>query len=263
MSKEKLQLLADLLAESRPLSASWLQAASPVTAEIIAQAGFDVLLIDLEHAPGDISMTVSQMQAAKGTGAVPFVRVPWNDHVWIKRVLDAGACGLVIPAVSTAEEAEAAAAAARYPPRGIRGIAGSARAAGYGQDAGAYFDAADRHVCVLVQIETPMGVQNLDAILSVDGVDGIFIGPLDLATTHGHLGRADAEEMKPIVAGIEEKTLAAGKLLAGICSDFEEALAKYERGYRIVTLIHDTVTLGRLARAEIAKFREMLGRRRT
>jgi 2-dehydro-3-deoxyglucarate aldolase/4-hydroxy-2-oxoheptanedioate aldolase len=244
----------------KKISCAWVQAGSPITAEILAEAGFDALLIDMEHGPGDIMLLIAQIQAMKGEKAVPFVRASWNDFVQIKRILDAGAYGLVIPYVCSRAEAEAAVRAAKYPPEGIRGIAGSTRAAHYGYNPLEYFDTANRDVFVFVQIETPEAVKNIDDILSVPGVDGIFIGPMDLATTHGFRGKPGAPQMQEIIQSLEKKIKAKGKALATVCGDFADAKAKYARGYNMITLISDTTALGKVAREEVEKFRkEILG----
>jgi 2-dehydro-3-deoxyglucarate aldolase/4-hydroxy-2-oxoheptanedioate aldolase len=251
---------ADALRADKKLSCAWLQAGSPITAEILAEAGFDVLLVDMEHGPGDIMLLISQIQAMKGEKAVPFVRAPWNDFVIVKRILDAGAYGLIIPYVSTRAEAQAAVRAAKYPPEGIRGIAGSTRAAHYGCNSLEYFDTANRDVFVFVQIETPEAVKNIEEILSVPGVDGIFIGPMDLATTHGHRGKPGTPAMLEIIKGLETRIKAAGKALATVCNDFADAKAKSDRGYNMITLISDTVALAKVARGEADKFKkEILG----
>jgi 2-dehydro-3-deoxyglucarate aldolase/4-hydroxy-2-oxoheptanedioate aldolase len=205
-------------------------------------------------------LLISQIQAMKGEKAVPFVRAPWNDFVIVKRILDAGAYGLIIPYVSTAAEAQAAVRAAKYPPEGIRGIAGSTRAAHYGCNSLEYFDTANRDVFVFVQIETPEAVKNIEDILSVPGVDGIFIGPMDLATTHGYRGKPGTPAMLEIIRGLETKIKAAGKALATVCNDFADAKAKYDRGYNMITLISDTVALAKTAREEAGKFKkEVIG----
>jgi 2-dehydro-3-deoxyglucarate aldolase/4-hydroxy-2-oxoheptanedioate aldolase len=260
MTGKNCNYAADALRAGKKLSCAWLQAGSPITAEILAEAGFDVLLVDMEHGPGDIMLLISQIQAMKGEKAVPFVRAPWNDFIIVKRILDAGAYGLIIPYVSTKAEAQAAVRAAKYPPEGIRGIAGSTRAAHYGCNSLEYFDTANRDVFVFVQIETPEAVKNIDEILSVPGVDGIFIGPMDLATTHGYRGKPGTPAMREITAALEAKIKAAGKALATVCGDFADAKAKYERGYNMITLISDTVALAKIAREETGKFKkEILG----
>jgi 2-dehydro-3-deoxyglucarate aldolase/4-hydroxy-2-oxoheptanedioate aldolase len=247
---------ADALRADKKISSAWVQAASPITAEILAEAGFDVLLIDMEHGPGDIMVLMAQIQAMKGEKAVPFVRASWNDFVQIKRILDAGAYGLVVPYVCSAQEAQAAVKAAKYPPEGIRGIAGSTRAAHYGYNSLEYFDTANRDIFVFVQIETPGAVQNIDEILSVPGVDGIFIGPMDLATTHGFRGKPGTPAMQEIIKGLEKKIKASGKALATVCNNFADAKEKYDRGYNMITLISDTTALGKVAREEMGKFRK-------
>ena len=251
---------AAAMRSGKKVSAAWVQAGSPITSEILAEAGFDILLIDMEHGPGDIMTLTAQIQAMKGEPAVPFVRAPWNDFVQVKRILDAGVYGLVIPYVCTKAEAEAAVKAAKYPPEGIRGIAGSTRAGRYGFKSAEYFEAANREIFVFVQIENPEGVKNIDEILSVKGVDGIFIGPMDLATTHGFRGNPGEPKIQEIIKDLETKIKTSGKALATVCTGFEDAKTKYARGYTMITLIHDTVTLGKIAREEIGRFqKEVLG----
>ena len=165
---------------------------SPLSAECLARGGFDWILIDMEHAGGDILTLMSQCQAiaAAGTGAVPFVLVPWNDLVWIKRILDAGAYGLMIPYVNTKEEAVRAVQACKYPPQGFRGIAGSVRAAGYGRDTAQYLKRANDEIFVMLQVETPQAIENLEEIAKVPGVDALFIGPMDVDRSIGPIKRA-------------------------------------------------------------------------
>jgi 2-dehydro-3-deoxyglucarate aldolase/4-hydroxy-2-oxoheptanedioate aldolase len=249
---------AEALRADKKISAAWVQAASPITSEILAEAGFDVLLIDMEHGPGDIMTLISQIQAMKGENSVPFVRATWNDFVLIKRILDAGVYGLIIPYVSTKEEAAAAVRAAKYPPEGIRGIAGSPRAGHFGYNSTEYYESANQEIFVFVQIETPGGVKNIEEILCVPGLDGIFIGPMDLATTHGFRGKLGVPQMQEIILDLERKIKARGKAMATICSDFEDAKSKYARGYNMITLISDTVNLGKIAREEVSKFRKQI-----
>jgi 2-dehydro-3-deoxyglucarate aldolase/4-hydroxy-2-oxoheptanedioate aldolase len=258
MLKEKVNYAAGALREGKKLAGAWAQANSPITAEILAEAGYDVILIDMEHGPGDIMDLIRQIQAMKGEKAVPFVRAPWNDMVQIKRILDAGAYGLVVPYVNTGAEAEAAVKAAKYPPEGVRGIAGSTRAAHFGNNSLQYFDSANEDIFVFIQIETPGGVKNLDDILAVPGVDGVVIGPLDLATSHGFRGRPNVPQIQEIIAAVEKKVIAAGKVLCTVCNDFEDAQAKYERGYQMILLVSDTITLGKAAREAMEKFNAYL-----
>ncbi len=241
--------------QGKKVSAAWLQAGSPITAEVMARAGFDVLVVDLEHGPGDIMCLITQIQAMKGYPAIPFARAPWNDLVAIKRILDAGVYGLVIPYVNTRAEAEAAVAAALYPTAGVRGIAGSPRAPGYGLDARDYLARANDEICIFTQVETPLAVKNLDEMLKIQRLDGIFIGPMDLSTGMGHFANPGAEEVKKTIREVEEKVLAAGKALATVAGSWEDAADKYRRGYSMVVSMSDTANLGLAARGMVNSFR--------
>jgi len=243
-----------LLKEGKKTSGAWLQIASPFTAEIMSRAGFDWLLIDMEHGPGDILSLVSQLQAISGTDTSALVRTPWNDFVTIKRILDTGVHGLLIPYVNTKEEAEAAVRACRYPPDGIRGVAGSPRAQGFGQNVQDYLKNANDEILLITAVETPEAVANLDQILTVEGVDGIFIGPMDLATNMGYLGQPDQPEVQEVIAEIEKKVFSSGKILATIAGTWEQAQILYERGYQMITLMADGTSLAKLAAINVAQF---------
>src|SRR3954471_752817 len=163
------------LAEGRPQIGLWCSLCNNIAAEIIAGAGFDWILIDTEHAPNELPNVFSQLQALVGGTAAPVVRPAWNDTVLLKRFLDSGVQSFLVPYVQTAEEARAAVAATRYPPHGVRGVAVTHRANQYGRIKD-YAREANDQICVLVQIETRLGLENLEAIAAVDGVDGLFIG---------------------------------------------------------------------------------------
>ena len=158
---------------------------SSLTVEMIGASGFDWIWIDCEHGTGDYSELITQMQAASIGDTPPVVRIAWNEAPRFKRVLDLGATGVMIPWVNTAEEARQAAAAMRYPPDGIRGVARFNRASGFGQDFDEYFEKANQNLLTVVQIETEEGVNNAPEIAAVDGVDVLFIGPLDLSVSLG------------------------------------------------------------------------------
>src|SRR5687767_9684641 len=181
--------------EGRPQIGLWSSLCSNIVAEVIAGAGFDWILIDTEHSPNELPMVLSQLQALVGGTAAPVVRPAWNDMVIIKRLLDIGAQNLLIPYVQTPEEARAAVAATRYPPQGVRGVAGTHRASQYGRIKN-YATEANKEICVLVQIETQLALENLEAIAAVEGVDGLFIGPSDLAAALGHLGNNAHPEVR-------------------------------------------------------------------
>ncbi len=237
---------------------AWAQLCSPLATEILARGGFDWLLIDMEHAPGDVLTLVSQFQAiaAAETGTVPFVRVPWNDLVWIKRILDAGAYGLMIPYVNTKEEASRAIQACKYPPQGVRGIAGSPRAAGYGRDTASYLKRANDEIFVMLQVETPQAIDNMEAIATVPGLDAFFIGPMDLSTSMGHFGNPAHPEVQAAIAKAEAKAKALGIPLGTISGGWDQAKALYDRGYQLITLISDSVLLSRMGAETMAKFHE-------
>jgi 2-keto-3-deoxy-L-rhamnonate aldolase RhmA len=251
--------LKQKLLAGQKTAGAWLQIGSPITAEIFSQAGFDWLVIDMEHAPVDFMILVNQMQAMGSGSAVPLVRAPWNDFVTIKRILDAGACGVLVPYVNTRAEAEAAVKACKYPPAGIRGTAGSPRAAGYGQNVNNYLPHANDEILILIATETAEAAENLDDILAVPGLDGIFIGPMDLSTSMGHMGDPSHPEVRAAIDTIEHKTLAAGKVLSTIASSWEQAQARYEKGYQMIMLTADGVALGKMARGLVGQFRAAYG----
>ena len=234
----------------------WLQIASPMAAEIMSRAGFDWLIIDMEHGPTDIPTLIAQLQAMNGSDVIPFVRAPWNDFVIIKRILDAGAYGVLIPYVNTKSEAEAAVAACKYPPQGIRGVAGSPRAVGFGQKPINYLTQANDEIMVLVAVETRAAVKNIDEILKVPGLDGIFIGPMDLAASMGHLGEPHQPEVQSAIATIEAKVLATEKILVSLAGDWEQAKTLYRRGYQMVMVMADGIALANLAAEKVAQFRQ-------
>src|SRR3954469_787568 len=180
----------------------WSSLSSNYTVEVIAGAGFDWILIDLEHSPADLESVLGQPQAAAPYDTTPVVRVPWNNMVTIKRYLDIGAQTLLIPQVTSAEEARNAVAYTRYPTGGVRGVAGATRATRFGRVKD-YFKKAQGEICVLVQVESGEGLEAIEAIGAVDGIDGVFVGPADLHAALGYAGeRAHADVMPRIEEAI-------------------------------------------------------------
>jgi 2-keto-3-deoxy-L-rhamnonate aldolase RhmA len=167
------------------LAGTFLNLGSSLTAEIAGNAGFDWLLIDLEHGAGDRHELLLQLQAIEGTPAVPIVRIPWNDPIIFKRVLDMGPSGIMVPYVQSADEARKAVAALRYPPAGIRGVASMNRACGFGPGFDEYFKSADSKLPNILQIETPTAIEHVEEIAAVDGADVLFVGPMDLSVGLG------------------------------------------------------------------------------
>jgi len=244
------------LKEGRKTCGAFLQTLSPVAAEILAHTGFDWLIVDLEHTPGSYENLQSQLQAMSGTDVVPFARAPWNDVVAIKRILDTGVMGVLIPYVNTGEEAEAAVAACKYPPQGVRGVAGSPRAAGYTGNTMPYLESANNDTVVMVAVETLDAVNNLDDILAVDGVDGIFVGPMDLASSMGHLGNPGHPEAQEQIAIIEKKVLASDKFLGTVATSWDKAESCYDKGYQWLILMQDGAALHQAGTKAVAAFRD-------
>jgi len=232
----------------------WSSLSSNYSVEVIAGAGFDWILLDCEHSPNDLESVLTQLQAAAPYPTHPVVRVPWNDMVTIKRVLDVGAQSLLIPYVSTAEEAKAAVAHTRYPTAGVRGVAGTTRATRFGRIKD-YAKRAHEEICVLVQVETQAAVDNIESICAVDGVDGVFIGPADLHASLGYTGEIANPKVKPMIDDAIKRIRKAGKA-PGILTP-NEADAKHWLGCGglFVAVGADVGILARGAEALAAKFK--------
>jgi len=198
------------LAAGTPQIGIWSSLSSHLTVEVIAGAGFDWVLLDMEHAPNDLESIHTQLQAAAPYPTHPVVRVPWNDMVMLKRVLDVGAQSVLIPMIDTPEQAREAVSFTRYPPKGVRGMGGTTRATRYGRIKD-YAQHAERELCVLLQVETELALNNLEAIAAVDGVDGIFIGPADLHASFGFAGHGHHPEIWPKIEEAMRRIRKAGK----------------------------------------------------
>jgi 4-hydroxy-2-oxoheptanedioate aldolase len=232
----------------------WCSSCNNLTAEVIAGSGFDWILIDTEHAPNELPVVLSQLQAMTGGTAAPVVRPAWNDVVLIKRLLDAGVQNLLVPYVQTVEEARAAVAAVRYPPQGVRGVASMHRANRFGriQD---YYHRANDEMCLLLQVETRTTLQNLDAIAAVEGVDGLFIGPSDLAASLGYLGNNAHPDVRAAITDAVQRIRKAGKA-AGILAPLEtDARHWLAQGCTVVAVGGDLALLARASEALAAKFK--------
>lgn len=203
----------------------WSALASPISTEVLGLAGFDWLVLDGEHAPNDISTFIPQLMALKGSVSAPVVRVPTNDAVIMKRLLDIGFYNFLIPFVETDEEARLAVAATRYPPLGVRGVSVSHRANMFGTVPD-YFAQSDKNITILVQIESQAGLDNIDSIAATEGVDGIFVGPSDMAAALGHLGNAGHPEVQQAIRHIFARAKAQGKP-SGILAPVEADARRY------------------------------------
>jgi 4-hydroxy-2-oxoheptanedioate aldolase len=225
----------------------WNSLASAVTVEVIAGAGFDWLLVDMEHSPNDLPLVHGQLQAmAAYPTCAPVVRPPWNDMVAIKRLLDLGVQTFLIPYVQNAEQAAAAVRHTRYPPHGVRGFASASRATRFGRIPG-YWQRAHEQICVLVQVETAEALSEIEAIAAVDGVDGIFIGPGDLSASMGHLGQPSHPDVIRAIEDAVRRIGAAGKPSGFLTGDETLARRMLDLGCQFVAVGADVVLLARAA----------------
>jgi len=203
--------IRDRVLSGEVLAGTWCNLGSSISAEIIAQAGFDWMLIDVEHGFGDYESLVHQLQAVTGTHTPPIVRIAWNEAPRFKRALDLGPSGIMVPYVNTAEEASRAVASMRYPPAGIRGLAKLNRGNAFGRDFDDYYATANDALLTVVQIETPMAIENVEEIAAVDGVDVLFVGPLDLTANLGILEQFDHPKFRDALARVAKASRNAGK----------------------------------------------------
>jgi 4-hydroxy-2-oxoheptanedioate aldolase len=222
----------------------WCSLASNVSVEILAGSGFDWLLLDTEHSPNELPQVFNQLQAMMENDTHPIVRPPWNDMVMIKRFLDAGVQTLLIPTIQTAAEAAQAVAYTRYPPRGVRGYASTSRSSRFGR-IDDYHTKCEEEICVLVQIETKQGLDNLDAISRVEGVDGVFIGPGDLSAGLGYLGQASHPDVRKIIEDAIRRIAAAGNAPGILTPIEEEARAYMDAGCLFTAVGSDSGLLAR------------------
>jgi 4-hydroxy-2-oxoheptanedioate aldolase len=247
-------LLKRALREGRPQIGLWSQLASPIAVEALAGSGFDFLVLDTEHAPNELPAVLAQLHALAGGSASAVVRPAWNDPVLFKRLLDVGVQSLVVPFVQNAEEARRAVAATRYPPHGIRGVAATIRASHYGRVKD-YAARANDELCVLVQLETRVALDKLESIAAVEGVDGLFIGPSDLAADLGHLGDSSHPEVRAAIDDAIGRICATGKaagILAPVEADARHWLAL---GCLFMAVGSDVALLARQGDALAAKFK--------
>ena len=233
---------------------TWVMAASPIVCEAIGCAGFDWGVIDMEHTPLDQMDLVHMLQAAAGTPMTPMVRVPWNDSVMIKRVLDAGATTLLVPFVQNADEARAAVAATRDPPYGRRGMAGMSRASRFGTSPN-YLTTAHEQMCVVLQLETAEAIAELEAIAQVPGVDALFIGPGDLSATMGHVGQLTHPAVLELTADAVRRAKALGMPIGTVGGTVEVVERYRAMGFDFVAIASDLGLLMRSAQAAIAALR--------
>src|SRR4051812_29651409 len=242
------------LVERRGMNGTWFMSASPVLAEALGHAGFDFLVLDMEHTTADVPQLFSLLQAVAGTPAASVVRLPWNDPVIVKRVLDAGAQSLMFPYIQTIEEARAAVASTRYPPEGRRGVAAMHRAARFGTAAD-YLKRAEEEICVILQLETPEAIAQLPAIAAVDGVDCLFIGPGGLSASMGHIGDMAHAEVQKALEAAAQACAKAGKPSGIVAPTPEMAKRFLANGYSWSAVASDLGLLMGRAREILAAMR--------
>lgn len=233
----------------------WLGLADPYCAELAANAGFDWLLIDGEHAPNDLRSLLGQLQAVAPYPAQPIIRPPIGDPVLIKQLLDIGVQTLLVPMVDSAAQAAELVRAMRYPPFGIRGVGSALARASRWNSIPGYLDKADEQMCLLVQIENLDGLANLDAIAAVEGVDGVFIGPADLSAAMGHRGNPGHPEVQAAIEDAITRIRRAGKAVGILSAD--EALARryLELGCSFVAVGVDTSLLMKALQSLAGRFK--------
>lgn len=213
----------------------WISMTNSTTVEVASLTDYDWMLLDGEHAPTSLPLLVSQLQALNGTGVPAVGRPAENNAVMIKQLLDIGFYNLLIPFIESAEDARKAVAATRYPPEGIRGVAGAHRSNRYGTVAG-YNEAINDNITVLLQIESLPGLEAFDEIVAVEGVDGIFIGPSDLSAALGHLGNPNHPDVQATIRDLHQRAQAQGKA-TGILAPVEADAQRYlEWGFNFVAV---------------------------
>jgi len=224
------------LLRGEPSIGCWCLSGSALLAEVMAAGGTDWVMMDLEHFPYHIPLLAECVRAVERGGAVPFARLPACDPVWIKQALDVGTMGIVLPLVRSADEVRKAVQWSRFPPVGQRPFGGGRVGVVYGPD---YLKHANEHILVMVQIETAQALDELDAILAVEGYDGCFVGPVDLALCIGRDASQWRTEMKDIVIELGGRIRAAGKVAGTIASSVEHAAELVKHGYRMISCFHD------------------------
>ena len=243
-----------LASASRPLAGIWVCSGSPLVAEICAGSGLDWVLIDMEHSPNGLESVLTQLQAVAAYPVTPVVRVPIGDIVTIKQVLDLGAQNLLVPMISTADEAREIVAAVRYPPRGRRGVGSALARSARWNRVDDYLTDADSHVSLFVQVETAEGVANAAEIAAVDGIDGVFVGPSDLAASMGVLGQQTHPDVTAAVLRAFEAVHGAGKPVGVNAFDPAVAQAYIDAGVDYLLVGADVALLARGSEALAAAF---------
>ena len=221
------------------LSGTWIVLGSSLAAEVAGRVGFDWLLLDLEHGMADFESLLAQLQAVEATPAAPIVRVAWNEAPLVKRVLDLGPLGVMLPYINNAEEAERAVRSVRYPPQGIRGLTPLNRPTNFGLDYAEYFKTANDQLLTVIQIESQQGIDSAQEIAAVDGVDVLFVGPMDLSLNMGIPGQFDHPRFRAALKAVADACRASGKAAGILCLGPDQLERTIEDGFSFVALGSD------------------------
>ena len=233
----------------------WSSLAGNISAEVIAPSAFDWVVIDMEHSPNDLASVLSQLQVYEAYPIQALVRPSWNDPVIVKSLLDLGVQGLIFPMIQTVAEAEQAVAATRYPPHGIRGVAGSTRATRYGR-VDNYADGCEKELVVVVQLETKKALKNAEAIAAVDGVDAIFFGPADIAADLGVVGQPQSEKVWNLIDPIATSLIKNKVPIGTLVLDAKFATKLLRQGYQFVACGMDTDLLAKATDSLVSLVKE-------
>jgi 4-hydroxy-2-oxoheptanedioate aldolase len=230
----------------------WISLCSNFVAEVTAHAGYDWVLIDMEHSPNDYFSVLGQLQAFAASNTTAIVRVEWNDTVAVKRLLDLGAPGILFPMIQSVGEAEQAVAATRYPPHGVRGVSGATRATKFGRISD-YTTRVEEETTVLLQLETRVAVEQAEAIADIEGVSGIFFGPADIAADIGKLGRPMDQEVWALIKPAAQKLIAKGVPIGTLVLDPVFATELLNEGFNFVACGTDASLLARASDGLLAQ----------
>ncbi len=249
--------LKQRLRAGETLNGCWLNLGSSLTAEIVGLAGFDWVLIDLEHGAGGEKDVLYQLQALEHTVAAPIVRVESSERQRIHRVLDLGAEGIMCPRINNVAEAREVVSGLRYPPEGNRGVAKMVRATGFGKDFDAYHQNAKDDILGVVQIETLEVLDHLDAIAALEGIDVLFIGPADLSMALGHFGDFDHPQFKEALKATVQAAQKAGKATGILLFDPDDFNTYHEMGIRMIACGADATFVAQGARHMVDKLNSL------
>lgn len=235
----------------------WVSLSSAFAAEVIAPSGFDWVMIDMEHSPNDYFSVIGQLQVFASTDTVPIVRPEWNNPVVVKRLLDLGAPGLLFPMINTVEDAKRAVASTQYPPKGNRGVSASTRATKFGRIKD-YVERVEQEIAVILQIESKAGLANALDIAQVEGVDGLFFGPGDIAADIGKAGQPNHPDIWALIDPVAELLIAQNMPIGTLVGDSSKAVDLFKSGYSFMACSSDTSLLAKSSDNLLASIKNAL-----